>query len=49
MEESISVFDANLTGGVALVVGTEHQGLSDLPELRERAQEVLAGLEKGKV
>jgi TrmH family RNA methyltransferase len=30
MEESISVFDAKLTGGVALVVGTEHQGLSDI-------------------
>lgn len=29
MEESISLFDAQLTGGVALVVGTEHQGLSD--------------------
>jgi TrmH family RNA methyltransferase len=30
MEESISLFDANLTGGVALVVGTEHQGLSQV-------------------
>jgi len=30
MEKSISVFNANLTGGVALVVGTEHQGLSDV-------------------
>jgi len=29
MDESISLFDAKLTGGVALVVGTEHQGLSD--------------------
>ena len=28
MDESISLFDANLTGGVALVVGAEHQGLS---------------------
>ncbi len=30
MDESISLFEANLTGGVALVVGTEHQGLSDV-------------------
>lgn len=30
MDQSISLFDANLTDGVALVVGTEHQGLSDV-------------------
>jgi TrmH family RNA methyltransferase len=30
MDHSISLFEANLKGGVALVVGTEHQGLSDV-------------------
>ena len=29
MENSVSVFDANLTNGVVFVVGTEHQGVSD--------------------
>ncbi len=38
MEESISLFSADLTGGVALVVGTEHQGLS--PVWRNKGQNI---------
>ena len=38
MEESISLFSADLTSGVALVVGTEHQGLS--PVWRNKGQNI---------
>jgi tRNA G18 (ribose-2'-O)-methylase SpoU len=38
MDESISLFDANLTGGVALIVGAEHQGLS--PSWRNVGQNI---------